>query len=140
MGTTVQTTNISPTPANTTITLSQALSPSPPPGSSYSFWGQLQFTGTVLGNGQSPNQIIITSPVINGNTLAYTTLSKLGPLNNIQVTGEGIDPTKTVTMVVGGLSQTVQAGTTTVTLSANLNPNLIPQKGSFYSYTFGSVA
>jgi len=139
MGTTVQTTNISPTPSNTTITLSQPLSPSPSP-SAYSFWGQLQFTGTVLGNGQAANQIIITSPVINGNTLAYTTLSKLGPLNNIQVTGEGIDPTKTVTMVVNGLSQNVQAGTTTVTLSANLNPNLIPQKGTFYAYTFGSVA
>ncbi len=139
MGTTVQTTNISPTPSNTTITLSQALSPSPSPAA-YSFWGQLQFTGTVFGSGQAANQIIITSPVINGNTLAYTTLSKLGPLNNIQVTGEGIDPTKTVTMVVNGLSQNVQAGTTTVTLSANLNSNLIPQKGTFYAYTFGSVA
>ena len=141
LGTSLLTTSIDgKTPSASFITLSQPLSPSPPAGSSYSFWGQLLFTGTVLGKGQAPNQIIISSPVINGNTLAYTTLSNLGSLNNIQVTGEGIDPKQTVTIKVNGLSQNVAAGTTTVTLSANLNPKMVSISGSFYAYTFGEAA
>jgi hypothetical protein len=119
-----------------TVTLVPSQTGTTPSGSAYSFWGQLQFTGKLVYVNKLPtDQIIFNSPV------AYSTLNKLGPLNNVRVTGEGIDPNSTP-VTIKSVTQNTQAGTTTVTLSSALNANLIGQNlvgetGTFYSYTFG---
>ena len=129
MGTTVQFVQIPPVLTQSTMTLSNPLTSSSP-GDMYAFFGPLTFTGTVLGSGQADDTIILNSPD------AYTTLMKLGPLGSIQVTGEGIDPTKTVT--IKQLTEDAQTGVITLELTGNLDPTLVTQPGGFYAYTFGS--
>jgi len=136
MGTTVQFTSINPTPSKSTITLSNPLTSSSTSPTFY-FFGQLVFTGTVLGKGQDSKTIIFNGPAAQN---VYNTLTQLGPLESIQVTGEGIDPTQTNT--IAGLNLSVNpitgAITTTVTLLHSLNGKLVSDPGSFYGYTFGS--
>ncbi|MHC5537915.1 hypothetical protein ACYOEI_06755 [Singulisphaera rosea] len=128
MGSAVQFTQISPNVAQSQVVLSMPLA-NASNGSTYAFFGPLVFTGTVLGTGQAGNTIILNSPD------AYNTLLKIGPLQNIQVTGEGIDSAKTLSI----LSMTKAAdGTITITLSGSLDSTRISQPGSFYAYTFGS--
>jgi hypothetical protein len=129
MGTTAQILKIENSLPASTIILSNPLTSSSS-NSTYAFFGPLVFTGTVLGKGQPGDTIILNSNV----TDAYNTLLKLGPLQNIQVTGEGIDPTKIVT--IKQLSNV--SGIVTLQLSSALDPNLISQPGGFYAYTFGS--
>jgi hypothetical protein len=121
MGTTTQFTSIPPNIAQSSITLSRPLT-NPSAASNYSFFGPLAFTGTVLGTGQADNTIILNSAD------AYSTLQELGPLSNIQVTGEGIDPTKTVTITQ--LSQDPKTGVITVQLSSNLKPSLVRSRAA----------
>ena len=114
------------TAAQSQVTLSNPLTTSST--GPFSFFGSNTFTGTVLGRGQANNTIYLTSQD------AYNTLLKLGPLQNIQVTGEGIDPTKIVT-----IQNLFKSGNNLVVqLSDSLHPALVSQKGSFYGYTFGS--
>jgi hypothetical protein len=129
MGATVQFTQINNNLAASKIILSNPLMSSST-NSTYSFFGSLVFTGTVLAPGQSGNTIILDS------TDAYGTLQKLGPLQNIQVTGEGIAANKTVTIKL--LSKDSITGVVTIQLSNSLDPTLVSQLGGFYAYTFGS--
>lgn len=128
MGSSAQFTQIAPDVKQSKIVLSMPLAKDSN-GGTFSFFGPLVFTGTVLGAGQADDTIILDSPD------AYNTLLKLGPLKNIQVTGEGIDPSKTLSI----LSMTrATDGTITITLSGSLDRKRISQPGSFYAYTFGS--
>lgn len=135
-GTTVQFTNIvgDNLPQSDIVLSNPLTSASTGP---YSLFGAFTFTGTVLGIGQANDTIVLYNPA--GASLntpdVYDTLSKLGPLQNVQVTGEGIDPTQIVT--IEKLTKS-PAGLITIQLSANLHPALVSQKGSFYAYTFGS--
>ncbi|MEO6808476.1 MAG: PKD domain-containing protein [Isosphaeraceae bacterium] len=127
-GSTVQFTQISNDLSKSQMVLSNPLSGGA--GSArYAFFGTLNFTGNVLGAGQADDTIILNDPT------AYKTLIKLGPLQNLRVTGEGIDPSKTVT--IKGLSQDA-SGIATLQLSANLDSALVSQAGGFYAYTIGS--
>jgi len=131
MGTTAQFLTInSQQLANSDITLSNPLTSSTA-GTIYSFFGPLTFTGTVLGQGQADDTILL-----NG-VDAYNTLEKIGPLQNIQVTGEGIDPGSTVT--IKQLTMNATTGVITLELSSPLDPTMVSQPGSFYAYTFGSA-
>jgi hypothetical protein len=128
-GTYVQFTNIAQNPTMTTLDLSNPLTTSAT-NPTFTFFGPLTFTGTVLGTGQAGDTIYLTSED------AYNTLLKLGPLQNIKVAGEGIDPTKTVT-----IKQVFKdAGHFVVQLSPTdaLDGKLVSQKGAFYAYTFGT--
>jgi hypothetical protein len=129
VGTTAQFTQISQDLPQSKIILSNPLTTSSTTPT-FSFFGPLTFTGTVLGIGQRRDTIILKSPD------AYCTLLKVGPLQNIQVTGEGIDPMKTVT--VKELSRDPKTGIITVQLSSDLDGDLVSQPGGFYAYTFGS--
>jgi hypothetical protein len=124
MGTTVQFTDITMPVTKSDIILSNPLTSTFTNSPQYSFFGPLVFTGTVFGSGLFGNQIRLNS------TDAVNTLQKLGPLTNIQVTGEGIDPNKTVT--IKDLSNGI------VTLSDNLDDKLVSNPGDYYAYTFGS--
>src|SRR5262249_47022963 len=110
------------------LTLSNALTTSSTTPT-FAFFGPLTFTGTVLGNGQASDTIFLTSQD------AYNTLFKLCPLQNIEVTGEGIDPAKTSTS-----KQLTKdnAGHFTVQFSSALDRSLVAQPGGYYAYTFGS--
>jgi len=66
----------------------------------------------------------------------YNTLLKIGPLTNVQVTGPGIDPGSTVTV----LSLSLNDGVPVVTLSKNLDASQISEVGGSFAYTFGSAA
>ena len=95
----------------------------------YAFFGQLVFTATVLGQGQDPGTLILTDSDAAG------TLQKLGPLGNIRVTGEGIDPSKPAITITG--MHTDGTGLTTITLSSPLIADLVSTPGTYYAYTFG---
>ena len=132
MGTTAQFLQInSQQPAQSDIIVSNPLTGSPTPATSYSFFGPLTFTGTVLGANQADDTILLNS------VDAYNTLEKIGPLQNIQVTGEGIDPGSTAT--IKQLTMDATTGVITLELSSPLDPTLVSQPGSFYAYTFGSA-
>lgn len=128
MGTTVQFTQISNDLSQSQIIVSSPLS-SPSSNAWYAFFGPMSFRGTVLGAGQADDTIVLDG------TDAYNTLVKLGPLQNLRVTGEGIDPSQTVW--IKGLTQG-PAGVVTLQLSANLDRSQVSQPGSFYAYTIGS--
>ncbi len=134
MGTTSQFVQVnSQQPAQSNVTLSNPLTSSPTETSSYSFFGPLTFTATVpvpIGN-QAEDTILLNS--VN----AYNTLEKLGPLQDIQVTGEGIDPGTTVT--IKQLIQDPTTGVMTLELSSPLDLSRVSQPGSFYAYRFGSA-
>jgi hypothetical protein len=134
MGTTVQITSPNKdTPSLTSITLSNPLGTITDLTPQFTFFGALTFTGTVLGDGQPTDTIYLDTPD------AYNTLLQLRPFDHIQVHGEGIDPTKTVTF---NLSQV--NGKYVVTLLTpdgnpfNLDKSLVSQAGGSYAYTFGS--
>ncbi|MFO0888569.1 MAG: hypothetical protein U0790_05405 [Isosphaeraceae bacterium] len=84
----VQSILIPPDFTNSSITINTPLS-NAQTGSTYSFFGALVYAGTVLAPGQDPKTIILKTPD------AYETLKKVGPLQNLQVTGAGIPPTAT---------------------------------------------
>ncbi len=128
-GTTVQFRQIPAQIAGSNLILSNPLTAASTNGS-FAFFGPLVFTGTVLGAGQPADTIILNSAE------AYSTLQKLGPIQNLQVTGEGIAPGSGV--LVKQISQDPATGTITIALTGNLNPNLVSQPGGFYAYTFGS--
>jgi hypothetical protein len=129
-GTTVQFTNAPPNqPEKNQIVITSPVS-SADPNAPYAFFGQLVFTATVLGNGQSPDTLILTDKDAAG------TLEKLGPLANIRVTGEGIDPSKPPVTITG--MTTDSNGATVITLSSPLVARLVSTPGSYYAYTFGS--
>ncbi len=131
IGTTVQFLQINgQTPSQSDLILSNPLT-SASAGSTYSFFGPLTFTGSVLGAGQAGDTILLNS------LDAYNTLEKIGPLKYIQVTGEGIDPGTTVT--IHQLTRDATTGVITLELSSPLDPTLVSQPGSFYAYTFGSA-
>ena len=131
MGTTIQFLQINAqTPSQSDIVLSNPLT-SATTGATYSFFGPLIFTGTVLGAGQADDTILLNS------VDAYNTLEEIGPLGDVQVTGEGIDPGTTVTIM--GLTRDATTGVITLQLSSALDPTLVSQPGSFYAYTFGSA-
>lgn len=129
-GTTVQYTPIdNSAPQTNSIVLTAPVSTAPP-NAPYAFFGQLVFTATVLGPGQSPNTLILTDKDAAG------TLKKIGPLTNIRVTGEGIDPSKPPVTVTG--MTTDGNGVTTITLSSPLVNALVSTPGTYYAYTFGT--
>ncbi|QEH39071.1 hypothetical protein OJF2_76830 [Aquisphaera giovannonii] len=117
---------------NGTVTLSSPLTKIPPGLKSYtySFYGPVVGTGTVLGAGQPANTIRGLDPD------AYNTLLKLGPLSNVQVTGPGIDPGEVVTVA----AMFVQDGVPVVVLSDRLDPSRISEVGGSFAYTFGYAA
>ena len=134
MGTTVQIQSVNKdTPSLSSIILSSPLGTVPTNSPQYTFFGAFTFTGRVLGDGQPTNAIYLDTKD------AYDTLLQLSPFDHIQVTGEGIDPTKTVTF---NLSQA--NGKYIVTLMTpdgspyNLDRSLVSQAGGSYAYTFGS--
>jgi hypothetical protein len=100
-------------------------------GKSFALFGSMVFTGTVFGNGQAANTLILNSPD------AYNTLLKIGPLQNIQVTGEGIDPTKPPVTIV---SMVNKGGVVTITLSRPLERSRVSKANTYYAYTFGAPA
>ncbi len=135
-GTTVQITSAVTNPlSNSTFTLSNPLGTPVTTSKEFIFYGPFTFTGTVSGKGQAADTIILDSPQ------AYATLRKLvadkSEYQNIQVTGEGIDPATTAT--IQDVTQDATTGQYIVQLSKGaLNPKLISQPGGSYAYTFGS--
>ncbi len=130
-GTSVQIESIPPDFKQSTLTLSNPLGSSSTYTTPFTFFGAFTFTGTVQGNSQPADTIYLDSQD------AYNTLLKLAPFQNIQVTGEGIDPAKTVT--VSNVFQDGGTGKYVVQLPAgSLTPSLVSQKGGSYAYTFGS--
>ena len=113
------------------ITLSSPLS-SGASGETYYFFGPLVFTATVptFQPGQPSNILLLNGTEI------HDTLSKVGPLDNLQVTGEGIDPSQTV--MITGSSWDPQTQIFTIQLSSDLNASQISQPGGFYAFTFGN--
>jgi hypothetical protein len=132
LGTTVQIQSITtPDIKQSTLTLSNPLGQSSTYTTSYTFFGAFTFTGTVQGANQPADTIWLDSQD------AYNTLLKLAPFANVRVTGEGIDPAKTVT--VSNVFKDSGTGKYVVQLPAgSLNPDLVSQKGGSYAYTFGS--
>jgi hypothetical protein len=135
MGTTVQVLSVVQNPlSQSTLILSNPLGSFGTSSTQFIFFGPFTFTGTVLGNGQATNTIILDSPQ------AYNTLLKLAAdkseFANIQVTGEGIAPTSTVT--IQDVIQDTKTRQYIVQLSSALDPSLVSQKGGSYAYTFGS--
>ena len=110
-----------------TVTLSAPVTSSSKGPVTYSFFGPVVGTGTVLGKNQSPKTID------NLDMTTYNTLLQLGPLSNVQVTGPGIDPGSPVS--VQKLS--LQNGIPVVTLSSNLDATQISEVGGSFAYTFG---
>ena len=92
-----------------TVTLSAPVTSSPTGPVTYYFFGPVVGTGTVLGTDQPTNTI----QGLDLNT--YNTLLKIGPLTNVQVTGPGIDPGSTVTVI----KLSLQNGVPVVTLSTS---------------------
>ena len=118
--------------AQSTITLSSPLA-SGGSGQTYDFFGPLVFIATVpsFQPGQPTNVIYLKGEQI------HDTLSKVGPLENLQVTGEGIDPSQTVTIT--GSSWNPQTQIFTIQLSSNLIASQISEPGGFYAFTFGNA-
>jgi hypothetical protein len=113
-----------------TVTLSAPVTSFTPGSATYSFFGPVVGTGTVLGAGQS------TKTIQGLDMDTYYTLLKIGPLSNVQVTGPGIDPGSTVTV-----SQLfLQNGVPVVVLSKALDPSKISEVGGSFAYTFGYAA
>ncbi len=132
-GTTIQFTQISQAaPATNKIVITAPVT-SADANSPYSFFGQLVFTATVLAPGQSTKTLILTDKFTAGATLA-----KLGPLGNIRVTGEGIDPAQPP-VTITGMSTDKNSGVTTITLSQPLVAALVKTPGTSYGYTFGAA-
>jgi hypothetical protein len=129
-GTTVQFTNLTPNLTGSTIDLSNPLSASTT-SPSYSFFGTLVFRATLPGPPQSDDTIIVDAQ-------AAASLAKLGPLGNIQVDGEGIDPAHPLT--IDGTPVKNPDGSYTITLSGDLDPKLVSVPGSYYAYRFGLPA
>lgn len=127
MGTTVQFLQIPQDLSQSSIFLSNPLT-SNSTGEAFAFFGPLTFTGTPAS--AAPYDTIILDSLD-----AYNTLQKIGPLQNIQVTGEGLDPSNVVT--IQSLTKD-SAGVITMKLNGSLNPKFISQPGGSYAYTFGS--
>jgi hypothetical protein len=127
MGTTVQFLQIPQDLSKSSVILSNPLD-SDSTGAAFAFFGPLTFTGTPAS--AAPYDTIILDSLD-----AYNTLQEIGPLTNIQVTGEGIDPQNIVT--ISSLTKSA-SGTITLQLNGSLNPNFISQPGGSYAYTFGS--
>jgi hypothetical protein len=131
-GTTIQFTQINAMLPETNRIVITAPVTSASTNAPYAFFGQLVFTATVLGKGQPANTLILTDKN------ATATLMKLGPLGNIRVTGEGIDPSMPEVTITG--MTTDKNGVTTVTLSRPLVTALVATPGTYYGYTFGAAA
>ncbi len=128
-GTTAQFVSINTSdPSQSSFVLSNPLT-SDAGGSTFAFFGPMSFTGTVLGAGQPLDTIDLTSQD------AYNTLLKLGPLQEIQVTGEGIDPG--TTDKIHSLTQDPTTGAYVLQLDNPLDPSKVSQHGAYYAYTFG---
>jgi hypothetical protein len=96
----------------------------------YSFFGPVVGTGTVLAACQPNN-------TIEGLDMdTYYTLLKLGDLTNVQVTGPGINPGSTVTVA----KLFLQDGVPVVALSEVLDSSQISEVGGSFAYTFGYAA
>jgi hypothetical protein len=113
-----------------TVTLSAPVTSSPPGSVTYSFFGPVVGTGTVLAAGQPTNTI----QGLDLNT--YNALLKIGPLTNVQVTGPGIGPGSVVK--VNNLF--LQNGVPVVILSQSLDASRISEVGGSFAYTFGYAA
>jgi hypothetical protein len=97
----------------------------------------MTFTGTVLGKGQPTDTIYLDGAAAQD---AFSTLQKLGPLDQIQVNGPGIPVGTTVTVKKltqnGAKIQLELRGPHGSDFA--LHPSLISQHGGSYGYTFGS--
>ena len=129
-GTTIQFTNLTPNLTGSTIDLSNPLSTSFS-SPEYSFFGTLVFQALIPAQDQPHNAIIVDAQ-------AAATLAKLGPLGNIQVDGEGIDPAHPFSIV--GTPVRNADGSSTITLSGDLDPKLVSVWDSYYGYRFGLPA
>ena len=129
-GTTVQFTNLTTDLANSTIDLSNPLTTSST-STAFSFFGTLVFQAVIPAQDKPHNTITVDAQ-------AGATLAKLGPLGNIQVDGEGIDPAHPLTIV--GTPAKNADGSYTITLSGDLDPKLVSVWDSYYGYRFGLPA
>ena len=101
------------------VTLSNAVNANAGP---FYFFGPVVARGTIQGQGQPDNTIIIQDQA------SFDTLQLIGPLTNVVVTGPNIEPGTTVTVL------SVTPSSRTVTLS---QPLLRDSRPGSYAYTFG---